>query len=168
MGSPAFAETGARFVKLARQSENIDKANYIAVKVLVKVVKLASAIGEGLHSRFDAHTRLLGFQLAKLEKLTSKTGLVVQTKSAIYDALDVVQNIDLKHTRNYTIGTAGTQLSSSRMLFGYLDICTINKGKANDPIIVKDNARARAFISMFRNKEVDSDLDMNVINGIVS
>ena len=147
---PCFAEIASGFISKVRQSDrNTDKHNYIAVKVLLKVLKLASAISTGLHNELDNHTKLIGFQLAKLQNLTAKSALVTQTKSVTYNGLDHVQALDYKHTANYTVGTASTQTSSTRMLFNYLGMCEVIKGKKDDTIKVLDNARASEFIKLF-------------------
>jgi len=144
-----FKELAKRLLVSARQSDNkTNKADYIAVKVLVKVAKTLCAIGQNSASMLDAHTLTLGKQLVKLSNLTAKSGLVCQSKGAIYSEFDTVQELDYKATRNYALSTAGTQLSSSRMLFNYLGMCEVTKFKKDDTLTIQDNERARAFIAL--------------------
>jgi len=149
MNRSEFKELAKRLLVAARLSDNkSDKTNYIAVKVLVKVAKTLCAIGQNSAAMLDAHTLTLGKQLVKLSNLTAKSGLVCQSKGAIYSEFDKVQELDYKATRNYALSTAGTQLSSSRMLFNYLGMCDVIKFKKDDTLTIQDNERARAFIAL--------------------
>lgn len=150
MNRAEFKEVAKRLITNARQSDkNEKKAEYIAVKVLVKVAHVLCAIGQGLRTEVDTHTIILGYQLAKLSNLSNKSCLVAQSKSAVYSELDNVQALDQKHCRNYQLSTAGTQTSSSRMLFNYLGMCDVVKFKKDDVIVIQDNERCKAFIALF-------------------
>lgn len=147
---PEFKELQRALLKNARIADKAhDKENYIAVKVVVKIAKCASAITTGILSEIDAHTRIIGHQLAKLQSLTAKSAQVAQSKGIVYSEFDTAQELDYKHTANYSVGTTGTQTSSTRMMFKYLGICDVTKNKRDDMIVVSDNERSRAFIGLF-------------------
>jgi hypothetical protein len=150
MSKPEFKEIQMRLIKNARISDKAtNKNDFVAVKVLVKIMHVLCAVGQGLRAPIDAHTTILMHQLVKLSKLTSKSCMVSQSKGAVYHEFDTVQELDQKHCRNYQLSTAGTQTSSSRMMFNYLNMCDVVKFKKDDVIVIQDNERTKALIALF-------------------
>ena len=150
---PFFKEIQKNLLKVSRIADaKQDRDNFVAVKVLLKVSRTLCAIGQGFNSELDAHTRILGYQIAKLLKLTAKSAHVSQCRSIVYDELEEKQVLDYKHCasgKGYTLGTTSTQTSSSRMMFALLGMCDIVKRKKDDTIVLQDNDRARAFVALF-------------------
>jgi len=147
---PHFAEIARTIIVKSRNADNkTNKRDFVAVKVLVKVAHIMCALGQGLKSEIDNHTQIIGHQLRKLIYLTAITAKVIQCKRIVYDEMDTVQQIDLKHTANYREGTVSTQVSSSRQALDILGICSIVKGKKDDVISLQENDRRNDFVALF-------------------
>jgi hypothetical protein len=156
MSKPEFNEIAANLIRCARIAKNTDdKANFVAVKVLVKIVKTLEGIGQGLASQLDPYTRTIGANLVKLGKITNKSNLVCLSKAIVYTETDSVQA--LKHRYSCSAGTAGTQSSSTRMMLKYLQVCDVVKGKQGDVMTLSDNQRARDFVALFTSKVVEAE-----------
>ena len=151
---PEFAEILAPFLRKCRIADPAqNRTDFVAVKVLVKVFNTLAAIASGQLRGIDNHTKIIGFQLLKLSEVTNKTAQVVQSKSINYNALDRHQTYDTKNTADYSVGTTGTQTSSTRMLFNYMGLCNVVKCARNDVIKVANNERSKSFIALFaKNK----------------
>ena len=148
MNRPEFKEVSAALIKGARiASAAQDKQAFIAVKVLVKIVKALEGIGQGRAAMLDPYTRTIAANLCKLNGISNKSALVCLSKSITYDELE--QQATLTHRYNCSVGTAGTQASSTRMMLKYLQICEVSKGKVGDVTTLADNERARTLVSLF-------------------
>lgn len=148
MSEPAFAEIANGLLIGARIADaKQNKGEFIAVKVLVKIVHLLAGLGgQGLQA-IDGYSVCIVRNMLAAGGLTNKGALVSLSKSIEFDALDTVQMV--KHQYNCAPSTATTQASSSRMMLHYLKICEVSKGKRNDTIKLSDNARAVRFAAMF-------------------
>jgi len=132
---------------IAEAKEN--RADFVAVKTLVKIVSTARAIGLNMSSELDGYTRTIGQNLASLGQLTIKSGLVSLSKSVEYDELEQQQH--LQRRMNCSPGTAGAQSGSTRMCLRELGIAQVVKGKRGDVMTLEtDNARANAFVALFK------------------
>lgn len=145
---PCFAEIKHSILKNVRISDaKQNKQDFVAVKVLVKMVAALNAIGQGLTSQLDPYTRTIVANMIALNSLSNKSALVSLSKSISYDETEQVAALVKRY--NCSANTAGTQASSTRMMLKQLDICEIAKGKQGDVMTFKDNDRARAFVSLF-------------------
>lgn len=159
MSSEEFKEIAARIIKGARIADaKQDRANFIAVKVLVKMVACMVALGQRMSSQLDPYSRTIGANLVHLSGISNKTNMVSLSRAVEYDELEQSQSI--KRRYNCSVGTASTQASSSRMMLHYLQIATVSKGKRADVMTLdaENNARARAFAAMFTDKTVSEEL----------
>lgn len=156
MTSEAFSQIANDVIKSARQAKNTDnKSEYIAVKVLVKMIKAIEAIGCGLASPLDPYSRTIGANLVKLGKISNRSNLVCLSKAIKYTETDSVEA--LKYRYSCSSNTAGTQSSSTRMMLKYLKICDVVKGKQGDVMTLADNDRARAFVELFSERVVSEE-----------
>ena len=145
---PCFAEIGRTLIKRARiATPQQDKEQFIAVKVLVKIMQAVQALATGLPSALDPYTRTIGANLCKLNGVSNKSALVCLSKSVEYDALDQQQTLSKRY--NCSPGTASTQSSSTRMMLKHMGICEVNKGKRGDVTTLLDNERARSFVKLY-------------------
>ena len=148
MSKPEFKEIAATLLKNARIADaKQDKENFIAVKVLVKIVQALTALGQGLKSELDPYSRCIGENLIALNGISNKTALVSLSKSIEYDETEQVDALVKRY--NCSANTAGTQASSTRMMLKHLDICEVSKAKRGDIITLKENDRASAFAALF-------------------
>ena len=150
MSRPHFAEQASALLKNARHADNkTNKRDFIAVKVLVKIVHVLSDIGQGIKSATDNHTLIILYQMLKNANLLSLSAKAAQSKRITFGELDTVQELDYKHTANYSVGTTSTQTSSSCMLFNYCGFCDIVKGQKDRVISFADNQRSRDLAALF-------------------
>lgn len=148
MQKPEFAEIGKSLLKNARIADaKQDKQNFIAVKVLVKVVQALTGLGQGITREFDPYSRCIIENLIALNGISNKSALVSLSKSIAYDELE--QQADLVKRYDCSANTAGTQASSTRMMLKHLGLCDVQKGKRGDVTTLQDNDRARALIALF-------------------
>jgi hypothetical protein len=158
MSLPAFAEVAPELLRRVRiANPNSDKLNFIAVKVLVKIVSTLQALATQLRSDLDPYTNAIGANLINLHQITNKSNLVCLSKSIAYNALDEVQMLKVK--RDCTPGTASTQSSSTRMTLHYLGIAEVRKAHAGDVMKLYDNDRAKLFASIFAPAKVLTSAD---------
>lgn len=157
MSKPEFKEVASALIKGARIAVNVqDKQAFIAVKVLVKIVKMLEAIGQGRSAELDPYTRTIAANLCKLNGISNKSALVSLSRSIAYDELDQVATLTARY--NCSAGTAGTQASSTRMGLKYLQVCEVSKGKQGDVMTLSDNDRARAFVALFSDAAIETAL----------
>lgn len=148
MSKPEFKEVQSTLLKNARIADSKqDKQNFIAVKVLVKIVKALEGIGQGLSSQLDPYTRTIAENLIALNGISNKSCLVSLSRSVEYSELE--QQAALVKRYNCSANTAGTQASSTRMMLKHLDICNVVKGKNGDVITLQENERAKTFCTLF-------------------
>lgn len=120
---------------------------YIALKVITKIRQCIYALATKQKSQLDGYTNSILFNLCKNQELTNKSGLMSLTRAVVYSEMDQVQHV--RALLDVSIGTASTQLSSSRQMLRFLDICNVIKAKKNDAISFKDNERAHAIIAFY-------------------
>lgn len=148
MSKPEFKELEKTLLKNARIADaKQDKQNFIAVKVLVKIVQALTALGQNMQAEFDPYSRCIIANLIALNGITNKTALVSLSKSIAYGELEQQQDIVKRY--NCSANTAGTQASSSRMMLKHLGICDVIKGKKNDVTTIQQNERAQAIVALF-------------------
>jgi len=148
MSKPEFKELQASLLKSVRIADSKqNKHDFIAVKVLVKIVAALTAIGQGLKSELDPYSRTIIANVIALNQLNNKSALVSLSRSVVYDELE--QQAALVQHYNCSANTAGTQCSSTRQMLKALDMCEVVKGKRNDIITIKDNARIQAMVALF-------------------
>jgi hypothetical protein len=153
MSYPCFKEVRSKLIKSCRVADNKDdKLNYVAVKVLVKIISTLQAIAVKMPSDLDPYTRTIGANLCKLNGVSNKTNLVCLSKSIEYSALDSTQAIARRY--DCSPATASTQSSSTRMTLNYLGICDVVKGRQGDIMTLCDNERARQFVAIFSDKAI--------------
>jgi hypothetical protein len=153
MSLPEFKEIANELIKRARIADpKNDKLNYIAVKVLVKIISTLQAIATKLPADLDPYTRTIGANLCKLNGISNKSALVCLSKSVEYDALDQSQSLTRRY--NCSANTAGTQSSSTRMCLKYLGIADVQKGKRGDVTTLSDNERAKQFVAVFSDRHI--------------
>lgn len=121
--------------------------NYVALKVITKIRQCIYALATKMKSELDPYTNSILFNLSKNETLTMKSGLVCLSKQVQYSELESVQNI--RALLDVSINTATTQLSSSRQMLRFLDVCNVQKAKKNDVISFKQNERAIALVAFY-------------------
>jgi hypothetical protein len=121
--------------------------DYVAIKVITKIRQCIYALATKQKSKLDAYTNSILFNLSKNQELTNKSGLVSLTKQVQYSETDQVQHV--RALVNVSVNTATTQLSSSRQMLRFLDICNVVKAKKNDAISFKENERANAIIAFY-------------------
>lgn len=135
---------------LARAIKSAPKGSdgYIALKVITKIRQCIYALATKQKSQLDGYTNSILFNLSKNQELTNKSGLMSLTKAVVYTEMDQVQHV--RALLDVSLGTASTQLSSSRQMLRFLDICNVIKAKKNDAISFKDNERAQAIIAFYK------------------
>lgn len=158
MSQPEFKELEKALLKNARIADSKqDKENFIAVKVLVKIVQALTALGQSMQAEFDPYSRCIIANLIALNGITNKTALVSLSKSIAYSELEQQQHIVKRY--NCSASTAGTQASSSRMMLKHLGLCDVIKGKYNDVTTIQQNERAARLIAMFTDSVVTEESD---------
>ncbi len=148
----AVADKLIKRVEIANKAQNAN--DFIAVKVLVKIVSTSVAIAQKNTSTLDPYSKVIIQNLIALQKVNNKTALVSLSKEITYTEEDQQQALKARYT--CSAGTASTQASSTRMMLEALDICEVQKGKKGDVISFKENDRARSLIALFADVE---DLD---------
>lgn len=139
-----FAEIMPDLLKNARLTVKSD--NFIAVKALVKIVKLLTAIGQNLKSEVDPYSRVIIENIIDLNQITNRGALVSLSREIVYDMNEASEKI----RKRYSCGasTATTQASSTRMMLKHLGICEIEKGKVNDIAKIFDNERSACVMNL--------------------
>lgn len=151
----AIAEKLIKRVEIANKAQNAN--DFIAVKVLVKIVSASVAIAQKNTSTLDPYSETIIKNLIALQTVNNKTALVSLSRSIEYTEADQQQAIKTRY--NCSAGTASTQASSTRMMLEALDICDVQKGKKGDVISFKDNDRARLMVSLFADVEPVEDTE---------
>ncbi len=151
----AIAEKLIKRVEIANKAQNAN--DFIAVKVLVKIVATSVAISQKNTSTLDPYSETIIKNLIALQQVNNKTALVSLSRSIEYTEADQQQAIKTRY--NCSAGTASTQASSTRMMLEALDICDVQKGKKGDVISFKENDRARLMVSLFADVEPVEDTE---------
>ena len=151
----AVAEKLIKRVEIANKAQNAN--DFIAVKVLVKIVSASVAIAQKNTSVLDPYSETILRNLVTLQTVNNKTALVSLSRSIEYTEADQQQAIKTRY--NCSAGTASTQASSTRMMLEALDICDVQKGKKGDVISFKENDRARLMVSLFADVEPVEDTE---------
>lgn len=138
-------------VSIAQKSESANE--FIAVKVLVKIVSASVAIAQSNPDVLDPYSKVILQNLVKLQNVNNKDVLVCLSKAVSYTEED--QQKHLKFRYNCSVGTASTQASSTRMMLEALEICDVQKAKRGDVISFKENDRAVMVINMFSDGEAN-------------
>ncbi|MGZ6362408.1 MAG: hypothetical protein ACXWP0_12100 [Ktedonobacterales bacterium] len=148
MSDPVFAELAPVILTRVRQAKHSDnKLNFVAVKVLVKLISTMQALASGLRTDLDPYTATIAANLSINGHMTNKSNYVCLSKSIEYSALDEVQTLKVK--RDCSVGTSSTQASSTRQALALLGIAEVCKGKQDDKMTLCDNARAQRFVKLF-------------------
>lgn len=164
MSSPAFAGVAEKIlarVAIANRNENRD--DFIAVKVLVKIVSTIAAIGQKNHALLDPYSNTILKNLIGLQKVNNKDCLVSLSRGYEYSEQDTISHLISRYS--CSAGTASTQMSSTRMTLEALDICEIIKRKQQDVIAFKDNARSYELKRIYLS---ESDLPAVVVDKLES
>ncbi len=157
-GKAAFDKIAKKLIARCEIAEKAGNANdFIAVKVLVKIVSASVAIAQKNTSVLDPYSETILRNLVTLQTVNNKTALVSLSRSIEYTEADQQQAIKTRY--NCSAGTASTQASSTRMMLEALDICEVQKGKKGDVISFKDNDRARLMVSLFADVEPVEDTE---------
>lgn len=157
-GKAAFDKIAKKLIARCEIAEKAGNANeFIAVKVLVKIVSASVAIAQKNTSTLDPYSETIIKNLIALQQVNNKTALVSLSRSIEYTEADQQQAIKTRY--NCSAGTASTQASSTRMMLEALDICDVQKGKKGDVISFKDNDRARLMVSLFADVEPVEDTE---------
>ncbi len=145
--------------RCAIAQKNAENSNdFIAVKVLVKVVSASVAIAQKNKDMLDPYSRNIIENMIALQTINNKDALVTLSKSISYTETEQSKNLQARY--NCSAGTASTQASSTRMMLQALDVCEIVKGKRGDEMTFKDNERAKQVIAMFGAK-VEAEEEAN-------
>lgn len=151
-GKAAFDKIAKKLIARCEIAEKAGNANdFIAVKVLVKIVSTSVAIAQKNTSTLDPYSETILRNLVNLQSVNNKTALVSLSRSIEYTEADQQQAIKTRY--NCSAGTASTQASSTRMMLEALDICDVQKGKKGDVISFKDNDRAKMLVALFADVE---------------
>lgn len=151
MSEPCFAEVAPELIRRARIADHrSNKRDFIAVKVLVKLISTMQALASGLKSDLDPYTQTIGQNLCNNLEMTNKSNYVCLSKSVEYSALDRTQPLRAK--RDCSVGTASTQASSTRMTLHYLGIVDATKDRDSDTMKLSDNERSKRFVTIFKKK----------------
>lgn len=151
-GKKAFHAIAAKLISRVEIAEKKDNAQeFIAVKVLVKIVNTAVAISQKNTAQLDPYSLHIIENLISLQAVSNKSALVCLSRSITFTEED--QAVKLVSKYNCSAGTASTQASSTRMMLQALDICEVQKAKRGDVISFKENERAHALASLFVNVE---------------
>lgn len=154
----AFHAVAEKLIKRCEIANKAQNANdFIAVKVLVKIVSTSVAIAQKNTSMLDPYSETIIKNLIALQTVNNKTALVSLSRSIEYTEADQQQAIKARY--NCSAGTASTQASSTRMMLEALDICKVQKAKKGDVISFKENDRARSLIALFADVEPVEDTE---------
>lgn len=154
----AFDQIAKKLIKRVSIAQKSESANdFIAVKVLVKIVSASVAIAQKNSDVLDPYSRTILQNLVNLQVVNNKDALVCLSKAIQYT--DEEQQKHLKYRYQCSAGTASTQASSTRMMLEALDICDVLKAKRGDVISFKDNDRAAMVINMFSDAGLSIDND---------
>lgn len=157
-GKAAFDKIAKKLIARCEIAEKAGNANdFIAVKVLVKIVSASVAIAQKNTSVLDPYSETILRNLVTLQTVNNKTALVSLSRSIEYTEADQQQAIKTRY--NCSAGTASTQASSTRMMLEALDICDVQKGKKGDVISFKENDSARLMVSLFAEVEPVEDTE---------
>jgi hypothetical protein len=129
-----------------------NREDFIAVKVVVKIIAAANAIAKGSVSLLDPYSKTIIENLIKLQGLSNKSAMVSLSRAIVYTDDDQKANLVSKYA--CSAGTAGTQSSSTRMMLRNLDICEVEKSRRGDVMTMKTNERTAAMIELFTGKKV--------------
>lgn len=150
-GSVAFAPVAKKLLtSLSITDAKQDRENFVAVKVVVKVINTANGLAKGEKALLDPYSRTIIENLIKLQSVTNKSALVSLSNAIVFTDDDQKQKLTNKY--NCSAGTAGTQASSTRMMLRSLDMCEVLKSKRGDTLTLKDNARAAQLVELFGGK----------------
>lgn len=157
-GKAAFDKIAKKLIARCEIAEKAGNANeFIAVKVLVKIVSASVAIAQKNTSVLDPYSETIIKNLIALQQVNNKTALVSLSRSIEYTEADQQQAIKTRY--NCSAGTASTQASSTRMMLEALDICDVQKGKKGDVISFKENDRAKMLVALFADVEPVEDTE---------
>lgn len=134
--------------------KNTNSNDFIAVKVLVKIVGAAVAMSQRNTSTLDPYSKVIIENLCELNSMSTKDNLVSLSKSVSYSELDQAKHI-VKHY-NCSPSTASTQASSTRMMLEALNVCDVIKAKRNDEIAFKDNECAVYMRALFEKDQKEA------------
>lgn len=149
--SKAFAPVAKNLLtNLAIESSAQNREDFIAVKVVVKLVRAANALAKNQLSGIDNYSVCIIKNLVKLQSVSNKDALVAVSSSIHYTEED--QKKALIARIGSSAGTATTQASSTRMMLKNLDICEVLKSKRGDTLTFKDNERAKMLVALFNGK----------------
>lgn len=150
-GSVAFAPVAKKLLtSLSITDAKQNREDFVAVKVVVKVINTANGLAKGEKTLLDPYSRTIIENLIKLQSVTNKSALVSLSNAIVFTDDDQKQKLTNKY--NCSAGTAGTQASSTRMMLRSLDICEVLKSKRGDTLTLKDNARAAQLVELFGGK----------------
>lgn len=127
--------------------KNTNANDFIAVKVLVKIVGAAVAMSQKNTSTLDPYSACIIENLCALNSMSTKDNLVSLSRSCTYD--DIEQSKHIVNKYNCSPSTASTQASSTRMMLEALNICDVVKAKRRDEISFKDNECAQYMRALF-------------------
>lgn len=149
--SKAFAPVAKPLLNaLAISKQSDDREAFVAVKVVVKIVNTANAIAKNDPRKLDGYTRTILQNLAKLDNLSNKSAMVSLSRAIEYTDDDIKQKLVARSA--CSVGTAGTQTSSTRMMLRSLDICEVLKSKRGDSLVIKQNERSQMLFDMINGK----------------
>lgn len=152
-GSKTFDPIAKKLLNsLSIVSAKDNREDFIAVKVVVKVIAAANALAKGSVALLDPYSRTIIQNLIKLQGVTNKSALVSLSRSIVYTDDD--QKAHLVAKWDCSAGTAGTQASSTRMMLRTLDIAEVSKNQRGDVMTIKTTDRAAAMIELFTGKKV--------------
>lgn len=123
--------------------------DYVAIKVITKIRQCIYALATKQKRELDQYTNSILFNLSKNQELSMKDGLKCLSKAIEYDELDQVAHV--RAIIDCGVNTATTQLSSSRQMLRFLNVCNVQKNKRGDVISFKDNAQAHAIIAFYQS-----------------
>jgi hypothetical protein len=150
-GSRAFDPVAKKLIAnlaIGKQSDN--REEFIAVKVVVKIIAGANAIAKNDLRKFDGYSQTIITNLVALQSISNKDALVSLSKAIIYNEDEQKAKLVARHS--CSAGTAGTQASSTRMMLRALDVCEVLKSKRGDSLVIKSNERAQMLINLFEGK----------------
>jgi hypothetical protein len=126
--------------------------DFIANKVLVKIICLMQAIAGNAHN-LDGYTKAVLFNLEK----GNNDMTVFEIQQAVSRAVVNDNNAHrlcnserhISNVKDSSIGTSASQSSSSRMCLMYLNIASTVKGKKDAPLtILKETNNGKAFTAL--------------------
>lgn len=149
----SFAPIAKRLLdSISIVSPKDNREDFVAVKVVVKIINTANGIAKAEKSLVDPYSKTIIENLVSLQGLSNKSALVSLSNSIHYTEDDQKQKLTSKY--GCSAGTAGTQASSTRMMLRSLDICEVLKSKRGDTLSLKENDRAAMLVGLFTGKPV--------------